>query len=50
MSKKYYCPDCKEELEEMNECGSQSFFCNKCKTLKSRSKILEEKDLNKEEK
>lgn len=42
MSKKYICPDCnKQEVEEMNGCGSTSYFCNNCKKLISSTRIKE---------
>ena len=49
---KFYCPTCENELEEMNSCGNVSFFCDTCKTLVSRSKMLSEEELEakKEEK
>ncbi len=39
-NEKYYCPDCLNELEEESGCGSVSYFCNTCKKLVSRSKML----------
>lgn len=39
---KYYCPNCFSELEEQNACGSVSYFCDRCKGLVSRSKMLTE--------
>lgn len=50
MKEKFYCPDCKEELEEVSGCGSVSYFCIKCNCLISRHKILNEEEKNKEEK
>ncbi len=47
MSEKYYCPDCKGPLEELTGCGTQGFFCDSCKKLISRKKILSEQDLQK---
>lgn len=43
--KKYYCPTCENELEEQNACGSVSYFCDTCKVLVSRSKMLSEEAL-----
>lgn len=45
----YYCPDCKKELEEMSGCGSVSYFCNHCKALISRQRILTEEQVNQEQ-
>ena len=42
--KVFYCPTCKGALEEQNACGSVSFFCDNCKTLVSRSKMLTEEE------
>lgn len=41
---KYYCPTCDGELEEQSACGSVSYFCDTCKMLVSRSKMLSEDD------
>lgn len=38
----FYCPTCQSVLEEQSSCGSISFFCDQCKTLISRSKMLSE--------
>ncbi|MGL5378456.1 YfgJ family double zinc ribbon protein [Clostridium sp.] len=41
MSKKLICPECgKQEVEEMNACGASNYFCNHCKRLISRSRII----------
>ncbi len=37
--KKYYCPDCGEELQAMCSCGAEAYHCNKCKVSKSRKRI-----------
>ncbi|MCY6485571.1 zinc-ribbon domain-containing protein [Clostridium aestuarii] len=42
MNKVYYCPDCGEKLEEYIGCGSKSYFCRKCGSLKSSKRILEQ--------
>ncbi len=42
---KFYCPKCQSVLEEHNSCGSVSFFCDTCKELVSRSKMLSEEDI-----
>ncbi len=39
MSDKYKCPDCGEDLEAAIACGSESYFCYTCKSLKSRKRI-----------
>jgi len=39
---KFYCPTCKGELEEHAACGSVSYFCDTCKVLVSRGKMLTE--------
>lgn len=46
----YYCPDCKGELEQVAGCGSVSYFCDSCKTLISRQRILTEEQLQEETK
>ena len=43
---KFYCPTCQSELEEQSSCGSVSYFCDTCKSLVSRSKMLSEDALN----
>ena len=45
MKNVYYCPNCNHKLEEMSGCGSVSYFCNECKILISRQKILTEKQM-----
>jgi hypothetical protein len=45
MSKKHYCPACKGELEMLSGCGAVGYFCNHCRKLVSRSKMLSEEDL-----
>lgn len=45
---KYYCPTCYSELEEQSSCGSVSYFCDTCKMLVSRSKMLNELEKNEE--
>jgi DNA-directed RNA polymerase subunit RPC12/RpoP len=42
MGDSYYCPDCSHKLEAMSGCASVSYFCNKCKRLISRQRILNE--------
>ncbi len=41
----YYCPTCSHELEEQSGCGSISYFCDTCKKLVSRTKILTEEEM-----
>jgi uncharacterized protein YlaI len=50
MSNIYYCPECKSKLEEISGCGAISYFCNTCKKLISRKKILPEEEMQKKEK
>lgn len=45
MEESYYCPDCSHKLEVMKGCGSVSYFCNKCKTIISRKRILSEEQI-----
>ncbi len=40
MEKSYYCPKCSGELEKIASCGTVGYFCNSCKNLVSKSKIL----------
>ena len=42
MNKKYYCPTCNEELEMLSGCGAVGYFCNHCRKLVSRQKMLSE--------
>ncbi|MDD3350541.1 MAG: zinc-ribbon domain-containing protein [Eubacteriales bacterium] len=37
---KYYCPKCFALLDKYEGCGSIGYFCNTCKILISRSKML----------
>lgn len=41
----YYCPECHSQLERESGCGSVSYFCNTCRTIISRSKILTGEEL-----
>lgn len=42
----YYCPKCHNELERVSGCGgSSSYFCDTCKGLVSRSKMLTEEEV-----
>lgn len=41
-NKKYYCPTCNEELEMLSGCGAVGYFCNHCRKLVSRQKMLSE--------
>jgi tRNA(Ile2) C34 agmatinyltransferase TiaS len=40
--KKYYCPTCGGELEMLSGCGAVGYFCNHCRKLVSRQKMLSE--------
>ncbi len=40
MEKQYYCPTCHGELEMLSGCGAVGYFCNHCKLLISRKKML----------
>lgn len=42
VEKEYYCPECNSKLEKIAGCGSISYFCEKCKKLISKKKILGE--------
>jgi tRNA(Ile2) C34 agmatinyltransferase TiaS len=41
-NKKYYCPTCNGELEMLSSCGAVGYFCNHCRKLVSRQKMLAE--------
>ena len=45
MTEKKYCPACRGELEMLSGCGAVGYFCNHCRKLVSRSKMLSENDL-----
>jgi DNA-directed RNA polymerase subunit RPC12/RpoP len=45
MEKSFYCPDCNHKLELMSGCGSVSYFCNNCKMIISRKRILSEDEV-----
>jgi uncharacterized protein YlaI len=45
VEKAYYCPDCNHKLELMSGCGSVSYFCNTCKLVISRKRILSEEEV-----
>ena len=40
MEQMYYCPKCSGELERIASCGTVGYFCNSCRNLVSKSKIL----------
>lgn len=44
MEPKKFCPTCLGELEKLGSCGTVGYFCDHCKTLVSKSKILTEKE------
>ena len=37
--KQNYCPDCQEEVEKLQACGATNYFCKKCNSLKSKSRV-----------
>lgn len=39
MTNEYKCPDCGQVLETTIACGSESYFCDTCKSVKSRKRI-----------
>ena len=39
-----YCPACLGELEKLGSCGTVGYFCDHCKTLVSKSKMLTEEE------
>jgi hypothetical protein len=41
-NKKFYCPTCNGELEMLSGCGAVGYFCNHCRKLVSRQKMLAE--------
>ena len=45
MGEEYYCPDCGHKLEVLAGCGSVSYFCNTCKLVISRKRIMTEEQL-----
>ncbi|MCM8710053.1 zinc ribbon domain-containing protein [Clostridium sp. SYSU_GA19001] len=45
MNDVFYCPDCSSKLEVISGCGSTSYFCNKCKKLISKTKIVPHEQL-----
>ena len=46
MEPKKYCPTCLGELEKLGSCGTVGYFCDHCKTLVSKSKMLTEEEKN----
>lgn len=44
MEEKHYCPACLGELEKIASCGTVGYFCDHCKTLVSKSKMLTEEE------
>lgn len=44
MEDKYYCPTCHGDLEKIASCGTVGYFCDHCKSLVSKSKMLSEED------
>ena len=47
MEQKYYCPKCSSELEKIASCGTVGYFCNSCRNLVSKSKILTHEEIEK---
>ena len=45
MEDQYYCPDCGHKLEVLSGCGSVSYFCNTCKLIISRKRIINKEQL-----
>lgn len=45
MEQKYYCPKCSGELEKIASCGTVGYFCNNCRNLVSKSKILTHEEI-----
>ena len=40
MEPKKFCPTCLGKLEKLGSCGTVGYFCDHCKTLVSKSKML----------
>lgn len=34
-----YCPDCLSEVEKLKACGATNYFCKRCNSLKSKSRV-----------
>lgn len=45
MKEIYYCPDCKNPVEEIAACGAANFFCNHCKKLVSKKAVLTQEEV-----
>ncbi len=45
MSDDYFCPICFNKLKEISGCGAVNYFCDNCKSLISKSKMLKEEEL-----
>jgi quercetin dioxygenase-like cupin family protein len=43
----YYCPECRNKLEELASCGTIGYFCNSCNKLISSKKIISENEIEK---
>ena len=48
-NKIYYCPTCDGELEMLSGCGAVGYFCNHCRKLVSRKKMLSEPGVARED-
>ncbi|NLT48825.1 MAG: hypothetical protein GXX92_10500 [Clostridiales bacterium] len=44
----YYCPKCFSKLKRLEGCGAVGYFCDSCKTLISRKKILSHEQVKKQ--
>ncbi len=40
MKDNYFCPECHNPLERLSGCGAVGYFCNTCKILISKQKML----------
>ena len=45
MISKYYCPNCKHQLDVLDGWGTISYYCMECNMLISRKKILTEEEV-----
>lgn len=47
MEQQYYCPTCLGKLERLAGCGAVGYFCDHCKNLVSRSKMMNFEEMEK---
>lgn len=47
-SKFYHSAKCSYELEKIASCGTVGYFCNSCKNLVSKSKILTHEEMERD--